>query len=557
MDIDVSMEDVGSSSSLPVVVVSSSSLRTTASLHNDTNPSHVNNDQMPDSDAKQPDKKKRRGISQKILNAVVGNTNSVGIKQIMQNGLVSRSNAFSILKKSKDYPTTGNAVNKMPKVRNPEVAIQMVASLAYHLIDFPYADMVSRFGDNARCDIMESSHTDRVEAATLRTKRAQRVWKKSMDRFEGRGAMNTLLCILYSPMAVCSLVTSCHTEQTERPGHIMVLRLGGVFIVLMMDSSPSSRFSLQWFMHRGNHTSAFMWFNLKESCWLRHRGVTSSMLSTPNTKADLQPPGKMPKHIQEVDTIDSWAKVSECTMVGIHFLKYMRTKAEELAQEGAIAGTGRCHIYLRPFPVNLKMAKSTESVSDEWCKHIDEFVHSFDKSRQSMIKPVQVIAIEQIRVVAVEEVRVVETEQVVVQAVSLPIADTAIEDVKRTSDASMHNNEHSSDAHTNDVFFSGIYEEPVCSPTFGLETGEGLCGNGENREYIDFGNGGYFEKDVREGVLGTLEEGNTYGIDQLCSQSDPPGSTLPMGLGGADTSWLSDHGETGVEHLISCINPVV
>ncbi|KAJ1467154.1 hypothetical protein T484DRAFT_1756091, partial [Baffinella frigidus] len=379
-----------------------------------------------------PPKRKRVSMSQKVLGSVVDNGRNLTAVQIMNKSSVSRSVAFTVAKKARTYPHTDVRLNNMPKVRNQELVLETVGSLAYHLVDFPYADMVGRFCDNARCDAIESLIPGRFEAAILRRKRAHRVWLKTMHRFQGRGAMNTLMCVLYSPSAVCSIVRAAQGKR-EHPGHVMVLRLGGVFVVLITDSSPTARLSLDWFIRRGDHTSAYMWMNLKESCWLRHRDVPSAMHSTLNPEPVDTPMGVLPKQVQNVDVFDPWSKITEPTAAGMHFLKFLRVKAEELSQEGALDGTGDCHMYIRPGSFtrpsnNSKEEADVPDLSDGWGSYIERFVGKFapklrsvdadpptstetGSGTKSVARQARVSYLEQARVPNLEQARVSTLEQ--------------------------------------------------------------------------------------------------------------------------------------------------
>jgi hypothetical protein len=364
-------------------------------------------------------KRKRGGITQKMLSAVVDKGNDMTGTQIMRKGIVSRSVAFSVAKKARNYPTS-DPFNKMSPISNQDTMLEMVASLRYHLVDYPYQDMVTRFCHNAECDIGESSMEDRLNAASIRRKRAHRVWAKSKDRFQGREAMNTLMCILYSPSSVNSLVNAAHEEKVERPGHIMVMRFGGAFIVLLSDSLPSSRFPLEWFLHRGDHTSAWLWMNLKDNCWLRHRDVVSSMVFTPTTTGI--PLEVSTAHVQNVEVFDPWPKVSEVTQTGIHMLQFLRVKAREFAEEDVTTDTKICHIYLRPYP---KTTDSKTVVSREWCTHIYNFVKQFVVSTRTINTCIHTETSDDV---------IAQEPSVIIEPIQVVINDTTDETVQQIQD---------------------------------------------------------------------------------------------------------------------------
>jgi hypothetical protein len=381
-DINASMKEVEDANSSQSVSNYSSSFTTTG-LCTTSN-----------TDAERIKKRKRGCMTQKVLSAVVGNGRGMGGVQILSNGLVSRSMAFSIAKKSRNYPLN-DPYNKMHPVTDQATVIEMVQSLRYNLVDFPYDDMVLRFCSNACCDIRESLSVDRLAAANARRKRAHRVWAKSLDRFQGREAMNTLMCVLYSPSAVCSLMTASHSDIKERPGHVMVLRFGGAFIVFMTDSVPSTRFPLEWFLHRGDHTSAWIWVNIKDICWDRHRGIASSMVSiTDNTNLPAENPCAS---VQDLEVFGAWSKVNEVTQTGMHVLQFLRVKAQEFAEECGDTDTKTRHIYLRPYhntsaaKTHPKAGNGPVEVSKKWCTHIEAFVKQFAIPMRSIGDHVNVV----------------------------------------------------------------------------------------------------------------------------------------------------------------------
>ena len=325
------------------------------------------------------DDKKRKHVCKAVtvLSTVVDIGGNMSGTEIMKRTGASRSIAFAVVKKAKNYPNGSEELNKMPRVRNQKLVLATITSLLHHLVDFPYVDMVSRFCDNARCDVEESLLPDKDEAAVRRKTRSQRVWSKVMDRFSGRDAMNTLLCVLYSPIAVSTLVRAAHDDKEEFPGHIMVLRLGGIFIILMTDSNTNARFSLDWYLRRGEHTSAFIWLNIKESCWHRHRDVLSAMPSVDASGLVVNTENVT----QNTEKYETLSKVSEVTMAGIHFLKFLRTKAEDLSKVAAINATFCSHMYIQPYTrsttgKSFKRGGATP-VSDKWCVDMDKFVSLF------------------------------------------------------------------------------------------------------------------------------------------------------------------------------------
>ena len=338
---------------------------------------------VPSHEVESTDKKRRRVCrSWGILSSVVDKGGNMSGTEIMKTTGASRSIAFAVVKKAKLYPSGSDELNRMPKIRNLKMVLATIMSLHHHLVDFPYADMVARFCQNAKCDAEESFLPDKIQAAVNRQKRSQRVWTKVMDRFNGRDAMNTLLCVLYSPIAVSTLVRAAHDDKKEFPGHIMIMRLGGVFIVLITDSNANGRFSLDWYLRRGQHTSAFIWLNIKESCWYRHRDVPSAMPTVDGSELEVN----TTRSVQNVEKFETLSKVSEVTIAGIHFLKFLRAKAEDYSDVVTKTGPIGYHLYLMPY-TRTTTGKSfkiggTTPVSDKWCVDVDKFVSRFAVPRK-------------------------------------------------------------------------------------------------------------------------------------------------------------------------------
>lgn len=187
--------------------------------------------------------------------------------------------------------------------------------LREHLADFPLPYIANQFEKNGRVDFNERSALipDRVQSEEDQKKRAQGVLDAFLAGFDGREGMNTLLCVLYSPLAVSSLVRAAYadTADSNRLAHVFVLRVGEVFI-LLLTASPYKRFPLDKFMKVGEHTSAFMWVNIKEACWEPYSKAASTL-------AGVQTPKKKKQKV--------FLQLSQVTLCGLHILSVFWRRA--------------------------------------------------------------------------------------------------------------------------------------------------------------------------------------------------------------------------------------
>jgi hypothetical protein len=214
--------------------------------------------------------------------------------------------------------------------------LQTMRWLQDHLVDFPISDIVNQFEQNGCVDCNERSALlpDRLQAEEDQKKRAQGVLDTFLVGFDGREPMNTLLCVLYSPLAVSKLVRAAydHADVSNRLAHVFVLRLGEVFL-LLLTASPYKRFPLDWFMRVGEHTSAYMWLNLKEACWEPYS----------------LKPTKKKKH-------KTWQQLSQATVSGMHVLSvfWRRSAGPHPARPAVAAVTDGVapvmdyHVYVKP-----------------------------------------------------------------------------------------------------------------------------------------------------------------------------------------------------------------
>jgi hypothetical protein len=223
-------------------------------------------------------KRVRMSVKGGVLGSVVSSGGRMTGTQIMTSLGASRGLAFKISKMAKRYPSAGRQVYEMPKVRSGKEVVATLAWLVDHMVDFPYKDMLTAFKKNGQLDVSESaSASHRVRAAEARKDRAQDAWVKNLSYFDGRDGMNTLVAVLHSPLSVSTLVRAVQADATDLVTHVLVVRIGGVFLLLMTDGRPAKRFPVDWFMRIGDHTSAFMWLNVKDTCWDKFLSLTQAV----------------------------------------------------------------------------------------------------------------------------------------------------------------------------------------------------------------------------------------------------------------------------------------
>jgi len=245
--------------------------------------------------------------------------------------------------------------------------------LREHLADFPVPDMAYQFEFNGKADAHERiSHLpdEILQANEWRKERAQAVLDTYTGGFDGREGMNTLLCALYSPLAVSMLVRAAYadTDNRNRLAHVFVLRVGEVFL-LLLTASPYKRFPLDWFMSKGQETSAYMWLNLKEACWEQ----STPAAATP--AAALKPVRKKQK---------TWQQLSAATVSGLHILSVFWRRAgvmpvnppPALAAETAGVAPALNYVYVQPPPQALAVA-GEDGAPDAWILKVESFAEQF------------------------------------------------------------------------------------------------------------------------------------------------------------------------------------
>lgn len=308
-------------------------------------------------------KRMRMSVKGGVLGSVVSSGSRMTGTQIMTSLGASRSLAFKISKMAKRYPSAGRQVYEMPKVRSGKEVVATLAWLVDHMVDFPYKDMLTAFKKNGQLDVSESaSASHRVRAAEARKDRAQDAWVKNLSYFDGRDGMNTLVAVLHSPLSVSTLVRAVQADATDLVTHVLVVRIGGVFLLLMTDGRPAKRFPVDWFMRIGDHTSAFMWLNVKDTCWdkfssltqavearrLRHLARDARDTEDARSRGEAPPApeaGKTASRQKEATRVDSnvagsngksssvpvilpWTKLTQPTIAGMHLLSILFSRCE-------------------------------------------------------------------------------------------------------------------------------------------------------------------------------------------------------------------------------------
>ena len=220
-------------------------------------------------------KRLRTSVKGGVLGTVVSGGKNMTGSQIMTTLGAPRSLAYKISKMASKYPSAGKQVYEMPKVRCSKEVLATMAWLVDHMVDFPYKDLLATFQENGRLDVCDSAlGNQRVWSAEARKERAHDMWVKNLSYFDGRDGMNTLVAVLHSPLSVSTLVRAVEADATDLVAHILVVRIGGVFLLLLTDKRATKRFPVDWFMRIGDHTSAYLWLNLKEACWDKFAALT-------------------------------------------------------------------------------------------------------------------------------------------------------------------------------------------------------------------------------------------------------------------------------------------
>jgi hypothetical protein len=269
--------------------------------------------------------------------------------------------------------------------------------LREHLADFPVPEMAYQFEFNGKVDAHERiSHLpdEILRADELRKKRAQAVLDTYTGGFDGREGMNTLLCALYSPLAVSRLLRAAYadTDNSNRLAHVFVLRVGEVFL-LLLTASPYKRFPLDRFMCDGEHTSAYMWLNLKEACWKPYVNQAVTPAAAPK-------PARKKQRTWEQKT---WQQLSAATVSGLHILSVFWRRADvlsvnlppALAADTAGAAPVLNHVYVQP-PTQAVAVAGEDGAPDAWILKVESFAEQFTNSTPDTQSPAVLVVEEPI-----------------------------------------------------------------------------------------------------------------------------------------------------------------
>ena len=243
-----------------------------------------------------------------------------------------------------------DTVHKIQKVLAKDEVLGMVEWLKTHLlVNEPEPQMVNTFASNSGSDVLESA----LENRTLATdNRGTRAWDLA-DQFEKRSAgrsqpsVNTLMCVLYSPTSVKALLHAMKSSKTTEFPHLLVLHVGKVFVLLVTGHAEgTSRFPLQWFMKTGDHTSAFLWVNLKTNWWERYNPTE-----------------------EKKRKVEAFHHVSEQSLCGLTLLHLLFQKAESLAAT-TVGKENRAAVY------HVHVQPSAAASVPSWSDQVEKFLRS-------------------------------------------------------------------------------------------------------------------------------------------------------------------------------------
>ena len=345
-----------------------------------------------------PPLKKKPLPKEKILCDVVSKGSNMNIKQIMKLYDTSRSIAHSISVQARPYMnvTDGISDTALGAFRRESTwsASPLIEWIRDHLSGAPDPHIADVFTENWRADVMfhPPDLDSHIQIRDARRKRAEHVWKLSLESREGKEPMNTLVCVLYSAYAVCAMMRTIHHSGFDL-AHVLVTRLGHFYLAILTDADQKGQFPLNAMMRRGDLTSSFIWLNLKQSSWDAQNSKPSTLAVLPTTA------------VNEKDL----KKVSSATAAGIHIIALLwmrcnKLNARELAARatvGAERGKDDTHavpaatpkvfqVYVQPTkqPTNAEEGvgeDSTSATAPWWIREIDTWAIQFGKT----VRPVQ------------------------------------------------------------------------------------------------------------------------------------------------------------------------
>jgi hypothetical protein len=329
-------------------------------------------------DKKKEKKKVKKSRMKEVLFKLVNGDKKMGLTRIMKIHGMSKVDAHRIYKKVRHYKKPLSHTLYL-QIKKPEHAVESLEWLREHLADFPFPRMADRFAKNWRADVTESALPGREKACKARKDRANRVWQASMEGFNWKEPMNTLLCVLYTPQSVAGLVRDVNANSNSI-AHILVLRLPGVFLVLLTDADPRKRFPLDSVMRIGNYTSAYLWLNLKSgedqkqfACWESH-SKTPTLAVVPAKAVKAKP----------------FVRVSDATVSGMHILALVWMRAWVYAAGAAENGKVR-HVHVQPNKAPTTAGGGVvgvDATTAPWVLEVQAFARQFGPVVTAVAKPV-------------------------------------------------------------------------------------------------------------------------------------------------------------------------
>jgi hypothetical protein len=348
---------------------------------------------------------KKSRVTKSVLASVVrgakGGKRLNGL-QISKNLGVSRSTGYRIRRAAEKFPSSVTAPVQLVRICSQKESIVLLNNVSSHLSSFPYPTVVKQFEQNGLADFAGSLLRDKAKASCERKVRAGLMWDTYVNGFNGsRDPLNTLVCVIYQKASLIAIIKAIDQNTHEALSNLIVVRLGGFFLMVMTDIRPSKRYPADWILRIGDHTSTYMWVNLKAGAWERYttnepiQPVAPPVNGGSSSKKQKKiSPGAFPHK-------PSLSRLSEVTVSGMHILAYAWNRVEYLlAGVGITKPAGVCmgqlsafHIHVRPFVTPPSWAKSSTNRSvDEvpevdngisrcmnWCEDVVAFAQTFTR----------------------------------------------------------------------------------------------------------------------------------------------------------------------------------
>ena len=339
-----------------------------------------------------------------------GSKRPTGVKLSKKLG-VSLSTAHRAMRLSNKFPISVEEPYQLFKIRKQKHVCALMSSLSDQMVCFTNPIIVKMFEENGLADITETMWADKTEASTNRRKRANIMWDTYYDGFfKSREPYNTLVCVFYEIDSLVRFVRAIQEGTHEFVSNLLVVRMAGVFVVVLTDARRLARYPADWLLRIGDHTSAFMWMNVSDHYWMRYTtGAATDFV-------DVSGSSKKRKQVSTttVSKTRVWTKTSEGNVVGMHFLCYIWRRIEVLlATNGVIFPDSTCigsssavHLHVRPVfklpsvakaPIecNVDHELDMDDMDDTpdtdvdatrrttWCEDVVDFAESFSPSSNS------------------------------------------------------------------------------------------------------------------------------------------------------------------------------